>query len=152
MTNLKKILLIFLILFLTSCGYERLNLIENENKFEVKEYEFSGNKKINQILKNNLKIFDKKENSKKIYIKIISDVQTKTATKNALGETITYETEVSVEFFWGLKESGEKSKKYNKKITYNKQDSLSELRQYQNTLITDLTMQIVFEFDSYLLM
>ena len=152
MTNLKKILLTFLILFLTSCGYERLNLIENENKFEVKEYELSGNKKINQILKNNLKIFDKKENSKKIYIKIISDVQTRTATKNALGETITYETEVSVEFFWGLKESGEKSKKYNKKITYNKQDSLSELRQYQNTLITDLTMQIVFEFDSYLLM
>ena len=152
MTNLKKILLIFLILFLTSCGYERLNLIENKNKYEVKEYEFSGNKKINQILKNNLKIFKNKNNSEKINLKISSSEITKIATKNALGETNTYETEVTIEFFWGLKKFDEKSKKYNKKITYSSLNSLSELRQYQNSLVKDLTMQIVFEFDNYLLM
>ena len=152
MTNLKKILLIFLILFLTSCGYERLNLIEKENKYEVKEYELSGNKKINQILKNNLKIFKSKNNSEKINLKISSSESTKIATKNALGETDTYETEVVIEFFWGLKEFNEKSKKYTKKIIYSKLNSLSELRQYQNSLIRDLAMQIAFEFDNYLLM
>ena len=61
---LNKIILIFLILVLTSCGYSPIFLEKNYN-FEINQTSFSGEKEINQVIEKKFNLIKNNQSIKK---------------------------------------------------------------------------------------
>ena len=62
--NLNKLILIFLILGLTSCGYKPIFSEKNYN-FEINQTSFSGEKEINQVIENKFNLIRNNQSIKK---------------------------------------------------------------------------------------
>jgi len=89
MKYLKLLLIFFLILFLNSCGYKKLNS-EGINDFKIEKLEIDGENKLKYKIRNNIEIYSSKD-SRFLYnikIDIISTKETKI--KNTAGKATRY--------------------------------------------------------------
>ena len=98
MTNCKlyKTLLCFYFIlflsFLSSCGYQSL-LNENSKKFSIKNFNIEGNKKLGQILKNNLVSSGNKSNN--LILDINARKKRSIVHKDSAGKIIEYNLKIS---------------------------------------------------------
>ena len=98
MTNRKlyKTLLCFYFIlflsFLSSCGYQSL-LNENSKKFGIKSFNIEGNKRLAQILKNNL--VTSRNTSNNLILDINARKNKSIAHKDSSGKTIEYNLKIS---------------------------------------------------------
>ena len=98
MTNCKlyKTLLCFhfilFLSFLSSCGYQSL-LNENSKKFGIKSFNIEGNKRLAQILKNNL--VSSKNKSNNLILNINARKNRSIAHKDSTGKIIEYNLKIS---------------------------------------------------------
>ena len=98
MTNCKlyKILLCFYFIlflsFLSSCGYQPL-LNESSKKFSIKSFNIEGNKRLAQILKNNL--VSSKNKSNNLILDINARKNRSIAHKDLTGKIIEYNLKIS---------------------------------------------------------
>ena len=98
MTNCKlyKTLLCFYFIlflsFLSSCGYQSL-LNENSKKFGIKSFNIEGNKRLAQILKNNL--VSSKNKSNNLILDINARKNRSIAHKDSTGKIIKYNLKIS---------------------------------------------------------
>ena len=98
MTNCKlyKALLCFYFIlflsFLSSCGYQSL-LNENSKKFGIKGFNIEGNKRLAQILKNNL--VGPKNKSNNLILDINARKNRSTVHKDSTGKIIEYNLKIS---------------------------------------------------------
>ena len=98
MTNCKlyKALLCFYFIlflsFLSSCGYQSL-LNENSKKFSIKSFNIEGNKRLAQILKNNL--VSSRNTSNNLILDINARKKKSIAHKDSSGKTIEYNLKIS---------------------------------------------------------
>ena len=145
-----KFSILIILLFLTACGYKIANNIE-DYKFNISNYELTGNKKINNILDTNFKRFKKNENlTKKYKIESISNFKTSITSKDTTGNALSYKMEVTVDIKVFKNDNLLNEISFIEKTNYDNTDSKFELKQYEDILLQDLVNQIVFQINNYL--
>ena len=91
----KTLLCFYFILFLSflsSCGYQSL-LNENSKKFGIKSFNIEGNKRLAQILKNNL--VSSKNKSNNLILDIYAKKNRSILHKDSTGKIVEYNLEIS---------------------------------------------------------
>ena len=133
MTNCKlyKTLLCFYFIlflsFLSSCGYQSL-LNENSKKFGIKSFNIEGNKRLAQILKNNL--VSPKNKSNNLILNINARKNRSIAHKDSAGKITEYNLKIS--FDLTAIESVDRRKVLSKTFTLNGNYKASDL--YTDTI------------------
>ena len=147
MTNCKlyKALLCFhfilFLIFLSSCGYQSL-LNENSKKFSIKSFNIEGNKRLAQILKNNLISSRNKSNNLILYINARKNRSIKH--KDSSGKIIEYNLQIS--FDLTATESVSRKKVLSKTFTlddnYKASDLYMDTINYEKKIINKLVESI----------
>jgi hypothetical protein len=147
MTNYKlyKTLLCFYFIlflsFLSSCGYQSL-LNENSKKFGIKNFNIEGNKRLAQILKNNL--VSSKNESNNLILNINAKKNRSIAHKNSIGKIIEYNLKIS--FDLTATESVSRKKVLSKTFTLDSNYKVSDLHtdtvNREKKIINELTERI----------
>ena len=122
----KNILLIFLIFFLSSCGFSPIYLKNTNVNFSIEQVNYTGDRELNNFLKTNLDQYKNKKNNNKIYIEANSVYEKTILIKNKAGEITNYQLEVEVLFL--IKPSNKKIKITEKKIMDSMDDKFEETR------------------------
>ena len=122
----KNILLIFLIFFLSNCGFSPIYLKNTNVNFSIEQVNYTGDRELNNFLKTNLDQYKNKKNNNKIYIEANSIYEKIILSKNKAGEVTNYQLEVEVLFL--IKPSNKKIKITEKKIMDSMDDKFEEAR------------------------
>ena len=141
---IKNNIFFFLIfLFLNQCGYETIYSSKNI-KFNIKEIKIENNLNIGRQLKNRLEIFssDGPKNGSLI-LKINSYFDKTTASKDKQGNPKTFNISVIVNVTFIDNKNIERNKIFVENINYNNDENKFSLKQYENSLIENLTDKIV---------
>ena len=100
---MKNITLIILVLFLCSCGYSSIYKNQKSQNFKINIVEAKGNIEMNNLIKNEIKLYSNKD-SRNIYdVKINSNYTKKILTKNTTGAITDYNLSVISIFSINLK-------------------------------------------------
>ena len=144
---IKKILfLFFIIIFFNNCGYTPIYSKKSQS-FEIVETEYFGEKKVNKILSNKLKIYKKNpEAIKKFNIYVNSKTTKATITKDKKGNPTQFSMGISIT----LKINNEIEKTFLENSTYNNSEDKFDLRKYEDNLIQNMTETIFSEMILFL--
>lgn len=153
---LKNIILITLLIFTMSCGYEPIyskKNMENSNTFSITELNFIGDRVINIKIKEKLSLFvgDKKE--RKYKLKINSKFLKTTISKNLKGDPSMFNlyTEVIVQV--QKKDGMNKQEIFKQNFKYNNNQDKFELknneRQIRKNMAEIITKDIIYKLSSY---
>ena len=100
---MKNTTLIILILFLYSCGYSSIYKNQTSQNFKINIIEKKGNSEMNNLIKNEIKLYSVK-NTKNIYnLKIDTDYKKEILTKDSAGVITDYKLSVTSVFRVDLK-------------------------------------------------
>ena len=130
-------------LFLTQCGYETI-YSSKSIKFNIKEIKIENNLDIGRQIKNRLEIFSSDSPGNKNYILRISSYFDKTtASKDKQGNPKTFNLSVIVNVTFIDNKNIERNKSFVENISYNNNENKFSLKQYENSLIENLTEKII---------
>ena len=144
----KVIFTILIFLFASSCGYQPLVLKNTD--LAIKLNDLGGDSKINYIIKNRLKIYEKKNNNYNLEI-VDSNINKIVASMDTKGNPKSYQ--LSVELIINLKENTNiiiKDKNFISTTNYNTISSKFDLKKYEDNLIENLTEKISDEIILYI--
>jgi len=140
----KTLLCLYFILFLSflsSCGYQSL-LNENSKKFSIKSFNIEGNKRLGQILKNNL--VSSKNKSDNLILDVNARKNRSIAHKDSSGKIIEYNFKIS--FDLTATESVSRKKVLSKTFTldsnYKTSDLYIDTINREKKIINELTERI----------
>ena len=137
-----NILFFLIFLFLTQCGYETIYSSKNI-KFNIKEIKIENNLDIGRQIKNRLEIFSSDSTSNENYFLEINSYFDKTTTsKDKQGNPKTFNINVTVNVKFIDNENIERNKSFAESINYNNDENKFSLKQYENSLIENLTEKI----------
>ena len=88
---MKNIILIFLLLFLNSCGYTSIYKNQKSRDFQINIIDMSGDNEINNYIKNELKFYSNRNSNNTHDISINSKYQKIIISKNSAGVATDYE-------------------------------------------------------------
>ena len=101
---MKKIKLIFLLLFLSSCGYSSIYKNQKSLDFKINILSEAGDNEMNNLIKNEIRLYSSKD-SKNIYnLNIDTEYEKKILTKNSSGVITDYILSTASEFSIDLKD------------------------------------------------
>ena len=130
-------------LFLTQCGYETIYSSKNI-KFNIKEIKIENNLDIGRQIKNRLEVFSSDSPNNESYILEINSYFDKTtASKDKQGNPKTFNINVTVNVKFIDNENIERNKSFVENINYNNDENKFSLKQYENSLIENLTEKII---------
>ncbi len=139
---MKKSFLI-LILFLTSCGYQAINKI-NDSNFIISEYKLSGNQRVNKILKRSFDNLKNNNNFKNEFEVIVeSKLDISNNSKNQAGEVTNLNLNISVDLEVFQDDKKIKRISLSESTNYNNDDNKFELKQFEKILTKDLVNKIL---------
>ena len=136
-----KNLLIFLLIFLFGCEYTPIYKSNNSNDIKIEILRMQGDDKINQLIKNELKIYNKDKPERKYEINIKTDFGKSTISKDASGTITNYQIFVKANFEIKYDNKIENiffEEKFNIKKTAN----TFEQKKYENTIILNFAESI----------
>ncbi|MDC0922355.1 hypothetical protein OAQ17_01660, partial [Candidatus Pelagibacter sp.] len=87
---MKNLILILLLFLLNSCGYTSIYKNQKSQNLQINIIETTGDKEINNLIKNELKFYSNKESNIKYNISINSKYQKIIISKNSVGEATDY--------------------------------------------------------------
>tara|TARA_B100001093_G_C26604708_1_gene917494 strand:+ start:100 stop:546 length:447 start_codon:yes stop_codon:yes gene_type:complete len=146
---MKKIF--FILLFLSSCGYQPIYINKNLENFEFQEINLVGEKDINNKIINSLALKENKIKDNLNTLLISSSTQIEETAKSKEGQVKSFRTIVSVKLeIRNIKDDIIKSKNFFKEFTYNNKQNKFELVEYQSSIKNDLVDKIVGEIIIYL--
>ena len=138
----KKILtLVFILNFLSSCEYKPIYSSSNKSNYRIIITDFSGDKKLNNYIIENLIRNSQRNSSKIISIKINSKYSRQILAKNTLGSTTDYQARAVTEFEINRNEITEKLV-VDEKFNYQKISDSYEEKSYEQTLKRNLASSI----------
>ena len=138
----KKILiLVFVLNFLSSCEYKPIYSSSNKSNYQIIITDFSGDKKLNKYIVENLKRNSQKNSVEIISIKINSEYSRKILAKNTLGSTTDYQARAITEFEINKNEIIEKLV-VDEKFNYQKISDSYEEKSYEQTIKSNLASSI----------
>ena len=147
---IRKIILITLILLQFSCGYKIANN-SSYYKFQISNYELTGEKKINNILDKNFKRL-KDTSDPSFFYKLTSDSKMirSITSKDSSENILTYKLEIIIKLKIFENNNLISEISFNEKTDYNNTTSKFELKQYENILLQDLTNQLILKINNHL--
>ena len=138
-----NIFFFLIFLFLTQCGYETIYSSKNI-KFNIKEIKIENNLDIGRQIKNRLEIFSSDINNNESYtLEINSYFDKTTASKDKKGNPKTFNIRVIANVTFIDNENIERNKSFVENINYNNDENKFSLKKYENSLIENLTDEIV---------
>ena len=143
----KNLLLIFLIFFLSSCGFTPIYVKNTSVNFSIEQINYTGDRELNNFLKTNLSQY-KNEKNNKIYIEADSIYEKIILSKNKAGEVTNYQLKVEVSFI--IKPSNKKIKITEKKIMDSMDDKFEEAR-YERSIKQNFASSISNKLSSELI-
>ncbi len=147
---MNKILLI-LLFFLLSCGYQPVYLDNNILNFKYSEIILEGDNEINEKIVKTLSIEENKKNKNLDKLYLSSTYKIETTSKNTKGEAVSFRITVIVDL--EIKDTNNKNiqnKKFNKQFTLNSRQKKFDLAEYQDSVKNDLANKIISEIIIYL--
>ena len=138
-----NIFFLLIFLFLNQCGDE--TIYSNKNiKFNMKEIKIENNLNIGRQIKNRLEIFSSDNPDNVSYILKINSYFDKTTTsKDKQGNPKTFNINVTVNVTFVDNKNIERNKSFVESINYNNDENKFNLKKYENSLIENLTDEIV---------
>ena len=138
----KKILtLVFIFNFLSSCEYKPIYSSSNKTNYRIIITDFSGDKKLNKYIVENLKRNSQRNSDKIISIRINSKYSREILAKNTLGSTTDYQARAVTEFEINRNEITEKLV-VDEKFNYQKISDSYEEKSYEQTIKSNLASSI----------
>ena len=138
----KKILtLVFIFNFLSSCEYKPIYSSSNKTNYRIIITDFSGDKKLNKYIVENLKRNSQRNSDKIISIRINSKYSREILAKNTLGSTTDYQARAITEFEINRNEITEKLV-VDEKFNYQKISDSYEEKSYEQTIKSNLASSI----------
>ena len=122
----KQIVLIFLIFFLTHCGFSPIYLKNTNTNFSIENVNFKGDRDLNNFLKTNLNQYKTDKSDKKIFVEATSKYEKIIFTKNTAGEVTNYKLLAKVTFL--IKSTTKKINITEEKIISSMNDKFEEAR------------------------
>ena len=101
---MKNITLIILVLFLCSCGYSSIYKNQKSQNFRINIIEAKGDSEMNNLIKNEIKLYSSKDTANIYNLKIDTDYLKETLAKDSAGLIIDYKLSVTSTFTIVLKE------------------------------------------------
>ncbi len=139
---------IFLI-FLGSCGYERIYLSKELN-FNITKLEFISNEKINKNIERTFNSLNKNIDGKKISAVVNSQKEKKIITKDKKGNPNLFELSIKVEIYFYENEKLLNKITFIKNNNYSNNENKFDLNIYEQNLEKILNQKIVEEIFTYL--
>ena len=139
---------IFLI-FLGSCGYERIYLSKELN-FNITKLEFISNEKINKNIEKTFNSINKNIDGKKIRAVVNSQKEKKIITKDKKGNPNLFELSIKVEIYFYENEKLLNKKTFLRNNKYSNNDNKFDLNIYEQNLEKILNQKILEEIFTYL--
>lgn len=147
----KKITLLFIFIFILSCGYSPVFQNKQNLNFKLNEINYFGDKKLNRNIEKNIELF-KGNKSKNIFdLDINTSKIINILTKDAKGNATSFKTIINVDINLTNKSNGKViNKNFLKEKTYNSMDNKFELSQYRLTLEKNILSIILQEITVFL--
>ena len=101
---MRKILLVFLIFILSSCGYSSIYKNSENKDLMIVIEGMNGDKEINELIKNQLKIYSSKNSLNTFYVSFDTNFQKNIISKNSSGKISKYQIYIKTEFTINYKE------------------------------------------------
>ena len=138
---LKKKIIIFLLLFLSSCGYEAIHSKKNVKYFEfsISNLSFSGDRDINLKIKEVLNNYTLNKKDKDFTLKISSTSEKKVLAKNILGDATSFQKIIVVNIEVLENNKFKNNLTLSEKFTYSNNDNKFNLTRYEKEIIKNLT-------------
>tara|TARA_Y100001970_G_scaffold135362_1_gene166656 strand:- start:7802 stop:8251 length:450 start_codon:yes stop_codon:yes gene_type:complete len=139
---MKRILIVFIFIFLNSCDYKPIYSTVN-SKFKINDIEITGNKKVNKLMLRQISKL-KNNTSGLIYdLEIFTSRQINSISKDEKGNTKILEMIISSDI--NLKKNNSTIKKYSfsENFTYDNNSNKFELSQYEKNIEYEIVTKIV---------
>ena len=151
---LKKIFLLFVLVFLSSCGYEAIYSKKNSvnYNFSISKLNFIGDRDINLKLKEKLNNYTLSKKDKNFTLKIFS-ISTKTiAAKDTSGDATSFKNIVTlnleISMNGKLKNSFMITESFNYNNNYNKFNLKKYEKEIKNNLAETIAKKIIFKLSN----
>tara|TARA_B100001057_G_scaffold199322_1_gene199982 strand:+ start:2662 stop:3135 length:474 start_codon:yes stop_codon:yes gene_type:complete len=112
----KLTIFIFIIFGLTNCGYSPMYSDNNDMNFEIYEYELEGDTEVNNAIENKLKKYLNNNSKTKYIIKLESNYEKISATKDRTGSTTHFKLVVNLKLIY--EKIGSEQKKAKKEASF----------------------------------
>ena len=122
----KNIVILFVILFLTNCGFTPIYLKNNNLNFSIEQVEYTGDKDLNNFLKINLDRYKNDKINNKFFLSGKTEYEKNILTKDSTGKITSYQLEVDAIFV--IKSTNKKIRITEKKIIDSMDDKFEEAR------------------------
>ena len=143
----KNIVILFLIIFLTNCGFTPVYIQNNNANFSIEQINFTGDRELNNFLKINLNQYKNQKVDNKIYIETVSTYKKIILSKNNAGEVTNYQLEAEVTF--SIKPINKEIKITEKRIIDSMNDKFEEAR-YERSIKQSFALSISNKLSSKL--
>ena len=145
-----KVLLV-LLFFLSSCGYQPVYLNKNLKNIEYSKIKLNGDESINKIIINALPISVNDNNEKKNQLNLSSLYKIEPASKNSKGQVLSFKSMIEVNLeVRNINNEIVQNKNFVKQFIYNNKQNNFELIDYQNSIKDNLIDIIISEIIIYL--
>ena len=148
---MKNKILVLLLFFLASCGYQPIYLNKDFEKKEFSKIFLEGDDDINKKILNTLPISENEQKVQQDQLHIVSSYNIEHALKNSSGQIRSYKTIISLNL--EIKDYNNKSiinRNFTKQSIYNNKENIFELANYQAKIKDNLTKAIVNEIIIFL--
>ena len=144
MKKIKTFLLTSIIFILVGCEYKPIYSTKNIN-FTINEIIFSGQKKINSKIKNNLKRYQtkKEEYNKVLNLEINSIKNIDIVSKDSKGNPFIYSMKIEIDLKIKKNDTQIFQKKIREKFNYKITDNKFDLKQYEKTIESTIVNKII---------
>jgi len=144
----KNISLIFLIFFLTNCGFTPVYLKNTNINYSIEQVDYTGDRELNNFLKSNLNKYKNEKIDKKIFIEINSIYKKNILTKDGTGKITSYELEAVVIFL--IQPLNKEIRVIEKKIMNSMDDKFEETRQeriIKQSFVSSISNKLISEIN-----
>ena len=146
---MKKILII-LILYLTSCGYQPIYLKKKIDNTEYNKITLNGNLEINRKIIKSVSIKESESSLSNSELILESSYKTNGTSKNSKGEVTSYRSTVTVNLIIQNNNEKIKSKSFVKNFSYNTTNNKFDLVKYQKEIKNNLVDEIIKDMIIYI--
>ena len=144
----KSISLIFLIFFLTNCGFTPVYQNNTNINYSIEQINYTGDRELNNFLKPNLNKYKNEKIDKKIFIEVNSIYKKNILTKDGTGKITSYELEAVVIFL--IQPLNKEIQVIEKKIMNSMDDKFEETRQeriIKQSFVSSISNKLISEIN-----
>ena len=142
---MKNIIFILFLFFLNNCGYTSVYKNQKSQDFQINIIEMTGDKEINNLIKNDLKFYSNRNSNIKYNISINSNYQKVIVSKNSAGVATDYkliaETVISFD-----KDDKDNILNFNESINIKNNSNFNEQNNYEKNIKKNFASTISNKF------